>query len=292
MSHSHQAGSTSPVRTAFLLNLAFTALEVVGGLWTNSLAILSDALHDLGDSVSIGISWYLERLSVKGKDRRFSYGYRRFSLLASLVTAIVLLSGSLVVLTEAIPRLIRPEHSNAQGMLLFAIVGIAVNGLAAFRLRGGKTMNARMIAWHLVEDVLGWVAVLVVSLMLLLRDIHILDPILSILITVYVLYNVVRNLRETVALFLQAVPESLDIEAVERRLRAIPEVRSMHHTHIWSLDGQHHVLTTHVVVAEETPKDRILQVKRAFKDLAEAIGLEHTTLEIEYEDEDCLMKDT
>jgi len=287
-----QSDPTSPVRVAFFLNLGFTILEVIGGLWTNSLAILSDALHDLGDSVSIGVAWYLERLSAKGKNRRFSYGYRRLSLLASLITATVLLSGALFVLTEAIPRLIRPQHSNAQGMLLFSIVGIVVNGVAAFRLRGGKTMNARMIAWHLVEDVLGWVAVLVVSLMLLLRDIHILDPILSILIMVYVLYNVARNLRETVALFLQAVPGSLDIDAIEQRLRAIPEVRSMHHTHIWSLDGQHHVLTTHVVVAEATPKDRILRVKRAFKDIAEGIGLEHTTLEVEYEDEDCLMKDT
>ncbi|HLB63762.1 MAG TPA: cation diffusion facilitator family transporter [Anaerolineales bacterium] len=287
-----QSDPTSPVRVAFFLNLGFTILEVVGGLWTNSLAILSDALHDLGDSVAIGVSWYLERLSAKGKNRRFSYGYRRLSLLASLITATVLLSGALFVLTEAIPRLIRPQHSNAQGMLLFSIVGIVVNGVAAFRLRGGKTMNARMIAWHLVEDVLGWVAVLVVSLMLLLRDIHILDPILSILITVYVLYNVVRNLRETVVLFLQAAPGSLDIDAIEQRLRAIPEVRSMHHTHIWSLDGQHHVLTTHVVVAEETPRDRILRVKKAFRDIAEGIGLEHTTLEVEYEDEDCLMKDT
>ena len=287
-----QSDPTSPVRVAFFLNLGFTILEVVGGLWTNSLAILSDALHDLGDSVSIGVAWYLERLSAKGKNRRFSYGYRRLSLLASLITATVLLSGALFVLTEAIPRLIRPQHSNAQGMLLFSIVGIVVNGVAAFRLRGGKTMNARMIAWHLIEDVLGWVAVLVVSLMLLLRDIHILDPILSILITVYVLYNVVRNLRETVALFLQAAPGSLDIDAIEQRLRAIPEVRSMHHTHIWSLDGQHHVLTTHVVVAEETPRDRILRVKKAFRDIAEGIGLEHTTLEVEYEDEDCLMKDT
>ena len=287
-----QSDPTSPVRVAFFLNLGFTILEVVGGLWTNSLAILSDALHDLGDSVSIGVAWYLERLSAKGKNRRFSYGYRRLSLLASLITATVLLSGALFVLTEAIPRLIRPQHSNAQGMLLFSIVGIVVNGVAAFRLRGGKTMNARMIAWHLIEDVLGWVAVLVVSLMLLLRDIHILDPILSILITVYVLYNVVRNLRETVVLFLQAAPGSLDIDAIEQRLRAIPEVRSMHHTHIWSLDGQHHVLTTHVVVAEETPRDRILRVKKAFRDIAEGIGLEHTTLEVEYEDEDCLMKDT
>jgi len=280
------------MRSAFFLNLGFTVLEVVGGLWTNSLAILSDALHDLGDSVSFGVSWYLERVSERRNDRRFSYGYRRFSLLASLITATILLFGSLVVLAEAVPRLINPEHSNAQGMLAFAIVGIVVNGLAAFRMRAGKSMNARMIALHLVEDVLGWVAVLLVSLMLLLRDIHILDPILSILITAYVLYNVVRNLRETLALFLQAVPASLAVGAIESRLRALPDVRSMHHTHVWSLDGERHVLTTHVVVAENTPKASILSVKRAFKAIAEDLGLEHTTLEVEFEDEDCLMKES
>jgi cobalt-zinc-cadmium efflux system protein len=292
MTSPHRPEAATHVRTAFLLNLAFTLLELVGGLWTNSLAILSDALHDLGDSVSFGISWYLERLSAKGKDRRYSYGYRRFSLLASLITATVLLFGSLVVLTEAVPRLMNPEHSNAQGMLAFAIVGIAVNGAAALRVRGGKTLNARMIALHLVEDVLGWAAVLVVSLMLMLRDIHILDPILSILITIYVLYNVIRNVRETVALFLQAVPESLDLDAIESALRAIPEVRSMHHTHLWSLDGERHVLTTHVVIADETPRERVLGVKRAFKEIAGGLGLEHTTLEVEYEDEDCWMRET
>jgi cobalt-zinc-cadmium efflux system protein len=288
----HHSDAGTHIRTAFLLNLGFTILELFGGLWTNSLAILSDALHDLGDSLSFGISWYLERLSAKGKDRRYSYGYRRFSLLASLISGTILLLGSMVVLTEAVPRLMRPQHSNAQGMLVFAIVGIAVNGIAAFRVRAGKTMNARMIAWHLLEDVLGWAAVLVVSLMLMLRDIHVLDPILSILITIYVLYNVIRNVRETAALFLQAVPESLDLEAIESALRALPEVRSMHHTHLWSLDGERHVLTTHVVVAEETTKDRVLGVKRAFKEIAERLGLEHTTLEVEYEDEDCLMRES
>jgi cobalt-zinc-cadmium efflux system protein len=177
-------------------------------------------------------------------------------------------------------------------MLAFAVVGIVVNGVAAFRVRAGKSMNARMIALHLVEDVLGWVAVLLVGLMLLLRDIHILDPILSILITMYVLYNVARNLRETVALFLQAVPENLDIHKIEGRLQAIPEVRSMHHTHLWSLDGERHVLTTHVVVGEETSKEKILDVKKAFRAIAEDLGLEHTTLEVEYENEDCFLKET
>jgi cobalt-zinc-cadmium efflux system protein len=289
--HNHVHDNASNIRIAFLLNLGFTILEIIGGIWTNSLAILSDALHDLGDSLSLGLSWYLERIANKGKDRRFSYGYRRFSLLAGLINIIVLLTGGLIVLSEAIPRLLNPEHSNARGMLAFAVIGIAVNGLAALRLRGGKSLNTQIVAWHLLEDVLGWAAVLVVSLVLLFWDIHILDPILSILITLYVFWNVLRGLRRTVSLFLQAVPEHINVEEVEENLMAMEHVKSTHHTHIWSLDGEHNVLTTHVVVDPCTTREQVLQLKREINQMTNNLEFEHTTLEIEYEDEDCRMKD-
>jgi len=289
-SHPHHSDTVQRIRIAFFLNLAFTVFEVVGGLFTNSLAILSDALHDLGDSFSLGLSWYMEKRSAQGSDERYSYGYRRFSLLAALVNTVVLIAGSLFILSEAIPRLFNPQHSNAQGMALLAVVGIAVNGLAALRLRGGQTLNAQVVAWHLLEDVLGWIAVLIVSIVLLFRDIHILDPLLSILITTYVLINVLRNLRKTIALFLQAVPESIDLGAVELALLAIPNVKSTHHTHIWSLDGEHHVLTTHLVVEADASKDELLRVKSDVTALAQNLNFEHTTIELEYEDENCAMK--
>jgi cobalt-zinc-cadmium efflux system protein len=289
--HAHPHDSTANIRIAFFLNLAFTILEIIGAIWTNSLAILSDSLHDLGDSLSLGLSWYLERISKKGKDRRFSYGYRRFSLLASLLNIFILLVGGLIVLSEAIPRLLNPEHTNARGMLAFALVGIGVNGLAVLRLRGGRSLNAQMVAWHLLEDVLGWAAVLFVSVVLLFWDIHILDPILSILITLYVLWNVLRSLRRTTSLFLQAVPEHMNVEDVEQKLLSMEHVKSTHHTHIWSLDGEQNVLTTHVVVDPCTTREQVLQLKREINQMTHNLELEHTTLEIEYEDEDCRMKD-
>ena len=289
-SHPHHSDTVQRIRIAFFLNLAFTVFEVVGGLFTNSLAILSDALHDLGDSFSLGLSWYMEKRSAQGSDERYSYGYRRFSLLAALVNTVVLIVGSLFILSEAIPRLFNPEHSNAQGMALLAVVGIAVNGIAALRMRGSQTLNAQVVAWHLMEDVLGWIAVLIVSIVLLFRDIHILDPLLSILITSYVLFNVLRNLRKTVALFMQAVPETIDLNAVELALLAIPHVKSTHHTHIWSLDGEHHVLTTHLVVDADASKDELLHVKSDVTTLAQNLNFEHTTIELEYEDENCAMK--
>ncbi|MEJ2447304.1 MAG: cation diffusion facilitator family transporter, partial [Anaerolineales bacterium] len=177
--HDHTHTHTENIRVAFFLNLGFTLFEVIGGLYTNSLAILSDALHDLGDSFSLGMAWYLERHSHKESDVKYSYGYRRFSLLAALINTIVLIAGSIYILSEAIPRLLHPEHSNAGGMVVLAVVGIAVNGFAALRVRSEGSLNAQVISWHLLEVVLGWAAVLIVSISLLITDIHILDPILN-----------------------------------------------------------------------------------------------------------------
>ena len=292
MSHSrhHSHASTRNIRVAFFLNLAFSLLEIVGGLLTNSLAILSDALHDLGDSFSLGLSWYLERHAQRGSDARYSYGYRRWSLLGALVNTVVLVVGSLYILSEAIPRLLHPEPSDARGMILLAVIGIAVNGAAMLQLRHGRSLNAQMIAWHLLEDVLGWVAVLVMSVSLLFTDIHILDPILSVLISLYVLYNVVRNLRKTLALFLQAVPEAIVLPEVERALHAIPLVRSVHHTHVWSLDGEHHVLTTHLVVDETATRQDLICIKGQVAEMTQRMGVVHNTVALEYEGEACAMK--
>ena len=278
------------LRVAFFLNLIFAIFEIAGGLWTNSLAIFSNALHDLGDTFSLGFSWYMEKYSQKERDRFFSYGYQRFSLLSALINTMILVGGSFFIVSEAIPRLIHPERSVVHGMLILAVAGILVNGMAALRLKGGKTFVARVVIWHFLEDVLGWVAVLVVAATLLFRDIPILDPILSILIATYVLYNVIRNLKRTLALFLQAVPENIDIEEVERRLRVIDNVKSVHHTRIWSLDGIHHVLTTHIVVDGKATRDDIWQTKCAIKSLTEKMDFAHSTVEVEYEGEACRME--
>jgi len=289
MSHDHSHDSTGDLRLAFFLNLSFTIIEIAGGIWTNSLAILSDAIHDLGDSLSLGMAWYLETYARKDKDKKYSYGYRRYSLLSALINTVVLIVGSVFILSRAVTRLFNPEPVNAKGMILFAVLGIIVNGLAMLRLRGGKSLNAQVVAWHLIEDVLGWVAVLIMSIVLLFTDLYILDPIFSILITSFVLYNVIKNLRKTLALFLQAVPENMDLEKIENRLLAIDNVCSSHHTHIWSMDGEHHVLTTHLVVEEDTSQDEVLCIKEDINQLSKEMDFLHTTVEIEYGDEKCSM---
>ena len=284
------SADSASLRMAFLLNFGFTLLELVGGMLTNSLAIISGAVHDLGDTLSLGLAWYLDTYSEQGRDRWYSYGYRRFSLLGALVTSLGMTVGSLIVLSEAVPRLMRPEAPKAGGMILIALIGIVVNGLAVVRVKGGRTLNARLVMWHLLGDMLGWVAVLSVSIVLLFKNVPILDPILAILITVYVLVNVLRNLKKVVQLFLQSVPGTVDIGEIEKRLLAIEKVISIHHTHVWSLDGEHNVLTTHLVIEAAATKEDLLQIRNRVRSVLDPLNFEHKTVEIGCENEFCPMK--
>ena len=202
MTHTHHH-TESNIKLAFFLNFGFAIAEIIGGYLTNSISIMADALHDLGDSATLAISWRFEKLSGKGGDEKYSYGYKRFSLLSAFVGAFILMAGSIIVIAEAIRRLQNPQQTNARGMLVFAIFGIAINGFAAYRTGRGKNMNSRMIYWHLLEDVIGWAAVLIVSLVLMVKEIYILDPILSLLVSGYVLFNVAKNMRKTINLFLR-----------------------------------------------------------------------------------------
>ncbi|MCA9984316.1 MAG: cation transporter [Anaerolineales bacterium] len=287
--HHHHHDSAGNIKLAFFLNLSFTILEIIGGFWVNSVAILSDALHDLGDTLSLGLAWGLARYGGKAGDNRFSYGYQRFSLLAALLNTVVLIAGTGFILSETIPRLLAPEQPDLNGMLLFALVGILVNGLAAWRVQSGNSLNEKVVAWHLFEDVLGWAAVLIASLVMRFVDLPILDPIMSLLITLYVLYNMVGYLRQTAAIFLQAVPAGIDLPHLESRLLTISEVESVHHTHLWSLDGEHHVLSTHLVVPATADRPAILRAKKAVQTLVTEYDIGHVTVEVERADELCLM---
>lgn len=290
MSHDHHHGNGNKnLRTAFFLNLAFTIFEFIGGFFVNSVAIISDAVHDLGDSLSLGTSWYLQHKSQQEADQTFSFGYERFSLLGALINSVVLIAGSIYVIYEAVERLQAPESPNAQGMLVFALVGVAVNGFAAWKLSHGSSMNERVVSWHLLEDVLGWVAVLIVSIILQFRDIPWLDPALSLFITAYILWNVVRRLKETLFIFLQGAPKDISLEGLRQELLQVDKVASLHHTHVWSLDGEHHVFTTHVKLAHIDTFEQLLQVKDAIKQKLARYSFTHCTVETELEEETCAL---
>lgn len=285
--HHHAHSASHRIGWAFFLNVSFTVIEFVGGLLTNSTAILADAVHDLGDSLSIGLAWLLSRLSDKRADGVFTYGYHRLSLFGALFNGFVLIAGSLWVLSEALPRLLEPELPDAVGMFWLAILGVAVNGYAAYKLSEGKTLNERVLNWHLLEDVLGWVAVLVVAVVLMFADWPILDPLLSIAFTLFILVNVIRNVMSAMALLMQATPEKGLYQQVLAEFDAVENVEEAHHVHIWSLDGEHHVLTAHLGLSGALDPAQQLAVKAELSSRLDAYDFLHTTIEFEFPDEVC-----
>ena len=274
--------STKNIRTAFFLNLAFAFVELIGGIITNSVAILSDAVHDFGDSISLAIAWALQKKSNKAKDDKYSYGYKRFSLLSSVILSGILLVGSILILVEAIGRLFNPQEVNAQGMLWLSILGIIVNGLAALSVKRGKTLNERAVFLHIMEDVLGWIGVLVISIVMIFVNLPILDPILSISITIWVLYNVYKNLKATFNILLQAFPKNVDVKKLTKEIEAIDNVISIHDLHIWTQDGNSHVMTLHIV-AEKNYET----IKLKVREMVKAYNIDHVTIELEDKDSTC-----
>lgn len=290
MAQSHQHQTTKNIRLAFFLNLGFTILEIIGGIAVNSVSIISDAIHDLGDSISLGLAWYLENKSQKKPTEKFTFGYYRFSLLGALINSVILIAGSVFVVSQAIERIQNPEPSNAQGMLIFALIGIAVNGYAAWKTSGSSSLNQRVVSWHLLEDVLGWFAVLVASIIMLFTDSQLIDPILSLLISVFILVGVFRSLKETLYLFLQGVPEDIDLKKICSDLEQIEHVESQHHTHIWSLDGEHNVFSSHLRLKEITNLNQLEGVKQQAKLVLEPYHFDHITLETELNEMDCSLQ--
>ena len=282
--HDHSEGN---IKIAFLLNLAFTIIEIIGGLYTNSLAILSDALHDLGDSLSLGLSWYFQRLSKKGRTPKFSFGYKRFSLLGAIINSIVLVVGAVIVLSHAIPQLWNPEESNAKGMMYLAILGVVVNGAAVLKLRKGESLNEKVVSLHLLEDVLGWVAVLIGSLIMMFFDAPIIDPLLSILITAFVLFNVYKNIKESMRIILQGTPSDVTIDEVKEEIVSIQNVTDIHDCHLWSMDGNYHILTAHVVLNDNYSLKELPPIKSKIFEAVEKYKIKHTTLSFELESEEC-----
>ncbi len=289
--HHHGDDEGKAIGLAFWLNFTFTIIEFVGGLMVNSVAILSDAVHDLGDTLAIGMGWVLGKTSKRKADARFSYGYQRLSVLAAVINAVVLIVGSVFIISEAVPRLWAPEMPDATGMFGLAVLGVVVNGLGAWRLLRQSSMNASMIRWHLLEDVLGWVAVLVVSLVLMVWEVPILDPILSIGFTLFILFNVARNLWASLKVFLQAVPADVDVQQLVSQLCEPEQVNGVHHVHVWSLDGEQHVFSAHVELKGSLDVEQVQTLKQQFRALVLDFGFAHSTIEVEWPGESCRHED-
>ena len=266
---------------AFILNLGFSIFEFFGGFITKSVAIISDSIHDMGDALSIGISYFLERKSKKEANNKYTYGYIRYSVLGGLITTVILMVGSILVIYNAIGRILNPVEIDYRGMIIFAVVGVILNIMAAYFTKEGDSINQKSVNLHMLEDVLGWIVVLIGAIIMNITDIKIIDPIMCIGVAIFILISALKNIKKILDLFLEKAPKEVDIDEIKKHLLKIEGVEDIHHIHVWSIDGYNNYATMHIVSKSKNIKEVKKQIREEL--------LEHNICHVilETEDEAC-----
>lgn len=274
--------SEKNILIAFILNVGFSLFEFLGGIVTGSISIISDSIHDMGDALSIGVSYFLEKKSKKKPDNIYTYGYARYSVLGAIITTFILIIGSFLVIYNAVKRVINPVEINYNGMLLFALIGVIINFLAAYFTKEGDSLNQKTVNLHMLEDVFNWLVVLVGAILIRFTSLDVIDPILSILVAIFILFNSMKNLKEIIDLFLEKIPKNISLEKTKEIIKEIEGIIDVHHIHIWSMDGINNFATMHVVT-----KNKNSNIKNAIREKLIHENITHVTIELESENEKC-----
>lgn len=256
--HHHHKKAGENLAFVFFMNLAFNIIVVVGAFATNSMAILADFIHDLSDTISIALAWFLEHVAQKDATDKYSYGYQRFSILGAVIISVFVILMAFVILSEAIPRLFAPQEVDAEGMLIIAVIGLVFKSVSVYRLHRGETFNERAIFLHQLGDIFEWLAILILSLVLLFWDgASYLDPFVSIAIALWLIFSLGRNLYKSAEVLLQKTPDYFDVNGFKSQILNIEGVNNIDDFHIWSLDGIDSVMTLKVNVDFSRNPDEI-----------------------------------
>ena len=266
------------VWVAFFLNLSYAIVEFIAGGIFGSSAVLADSVHDLGDAIAIGISALLETISNREEDRHYTLGYKRFSLLGALVTAVILITGSILVILENIAKIFHPQSVNDEGIFWLGIIAITINVLASLVIRKGQTKNESILSLHFLEDTLGWVAVILMAIVLRFTDWYILDPLLSLVISIFILSKAIPRFWSALKIFLDAVPEGVETSDLEKDLEALPNVNSVNQLSIWSMDGLENNAIVHICIKDW---EQMMETKEVVRQCLEERGVQNITIEVD-----------
>ena len=270
--------SKRAVWLAFFLNLSFAIVEFIAGGIFGSSAVLADSVHDLGDALAIGLSAFLETISNREEDSRYTLGYKRFSLLGALVTAVILMTGSGIVILENVSKLFHPQPVNEEGLLWLGIIAISVNVLASLVIRKGQTKNESILSLHFLEDTLGWLAVILMAIVLRYTDWYILDPLLSLVISFFILSKAIPRFWSTLRIFLDAVPEGVNIQKIKTDLAELDHVASINQLNLWTMDGLEKNAIVHVCLEHVKHME---VCKESIRDLLKERGFQNVTIEVD-----------
>ena len=270
--------SKTSIWLAFFLNLSYAIVEFIAGGIFGSSAVLADSVHDLGDAIAIGISALLETISNREEDGQYTLGYKRFSLLGAILTAVILMIGSVLVILENITKIVHPQPVNEEGVLWLGIIAVSINVIASLVVGKGKTKNESILSLHFLEDTLGWLAVILMAIILRFTDWYILDPLLSLVISIFILTKAIPRFWSALKIFLDAVPEGVDIKQVKNDLEQLDHVASVNQLNLWTMDGLEKNAIVHVCIKDW---EQMMETKEAVRQFLEEIGVQNITIEVD-----------
>jgi len=275
--HNHHKKAGNNLLFVFFANLCFNIIVIIGGFLTNSMAIIADSMHDLSDTIAIGIAWILEKVSQKNPTESYTYGYKRYSIIGALITSSFVIIVSFFVIYEAVGRIFSPVSPDGEGMLVLAIIGIIFKGIAVWKLHGAETFNEKAISFHLLSDIFEWIAILILALLVIFYDLEFLDPFVSIAVSIWLLYNIGKTFLNSWRVLLQKVPNDIDSNILRNELLAINHLDEINGLHLWSLDGIDSVLTIKITIDDI---GKYGEVKKEICDIASKYHIVDVTVEV------------
>ena len=289
--HSHKnINLGNAFKTGITINIIFVAIEALSGYLSNSMALVADAGHNLSDVLALAFSWMTIILSQRKPTMKFTYGFRRSTILIAILNTILLLAAVVFIVYETIERLIMPSKIDADSVMIVASIGIVINAFTAwlFLKRKNHDLNIRSAFVHFTADALVSLGVVVAGVIMAFTGIRWIDSLVSFTIVAVILYSSYHLLIDSVNLALDAVPENIDIEEIRKFLEKLPEVLGVHDLHIWALSTTDAALTVHLLTSEQTDVGFITSIQ---KKLHERFGIEHATIQVEFGSlEDCGIK--
>ncbi|MGL4589189.1 MAG: cation diffusion facilitator family transporter [Mycoplasmatales bacterium] len=266
-----------------IVNTVFSLIELFGAIITNSSALMSNFIHDFGDSMILFFTIFIEKKAAKKRSKRYTYGYRRYTLVSSILNLSILFFGSLIIFAESIKRMIQPEVVDFKPMVIIAIIGITANFLGYLRLKKSNSLTDRQLQLNLLSDVIAWSLLLLSAIIIYFTQWYIVDSIFSFGFSLFMFYHVLKNVKPIFSMLMQAVPEDVSIEEVMAFISEQEHVIDVHDVHIWNLDGEDYIMSCHLVVCDSLAVDKFLDIKEQIKIKLETFGINHSTIEIENE---------
>lgn len=280
-SHIHDNQNLKPIFITFILNIAFALIELIGFLFSGSMILYSSSIHDIGDSTTLFATLLIERKANNGRDSKYTYGYRRFTLIGSVINYTILGFGSIFAIIESVQRLYNITPFDPYILLYTSILGIIINVIGFKLVNTGNSISNKALAANLFADIANFIAIFISSIIIINFDFYFIDPLFSIVFSIYLIIISLKAFKSIFKIVMQAIPDNIDYQSIYDHIIKHEFILDVHDIHIWDLDSEDHIFTAHIVVKDNLSDTQIMDMKEHIRKDLENYNINHSTIEVD-----------